>query len=143
MAATTPPPTADTLQAQGHELLQDGNYAAAMPVIRQALSTASPTSPTYAYALLDLGRALLLSGDPRAAVEVLWQRMQIPNQTGVVRVELQQALRALGREAGGGGAPAPGGPDGAPAQARHPLGPGRHGHGRAYGRGGPGPSASA
>ena len=106
MAATTPPPTADTLQAQGHELLQDGNYAAAMPVIRQALSTASPTSPTYAYALFDLGRALLLSGDPRAAVEVLWQRMQIPNQTGVVRVELQQALRALGHEAGGGGAPA-------------------------------------
>ncbi len=151
MAATTPPPTADTLQAQGHELLQDGNYGAAIPVIRQALSTASPTSVTYAYALFDLGRALLLSGDPKAAVEVLWQRMQIPNQAGVVRAELQQALRALGREAGGGGAPAAGrggapaqaGPGGAPARSGPPFGPGRHGHGHAYGHGGPVPSASA
>ncbi len=106
-AATTPPPTADTLQAQGHELLQDGQYAAAIPVIRHAVSAASPSSVTYAYALFDLGRALLLSGDPKAAVEVLWQRMQIPNQTDVVRTELQDALRALGKQANAGGPPGP------------------------------------
>jgi len=132
VAATTPPPTAETLQARGHELLQDGNPAAAIPALRQALGAASPTSLTYAYGLFDLGRALLLAGDPKAAVEVLWQRMQIPNQTGVVRAELQQALRALGRQANGGGAPAP--PDGSPA------GPWKHpGHGHAFGHGGPGP----
>ena len=57
------------------------------------MSAASPPSLTYAYALFDLGRALLLAGDPKAAVEVLWQRMQIPNQTGVVRAELQTRSR--------------------------------------------------
>jgi eukaryotic-like serine/threonine-protein kinase len=123
-AATTPPPTADTLQAQGHELLQDGQYGAAIPVIRRALSVASPSSVTYAYALFDLGRALLLSGDPKAAVEVLWQRIQIPNQTAVVRTELQEALRALGQQANAGG------PPGTPAG----RGPG-HGRGRGHGHG--------
>jgi eukaryotic-like serine/threonine-protein kinase len=132
VAATTPPPTAETLQARGHELVQDGNPAAAIPVLRQALGAASPPSLTYAYALFDLGRALLLAGDTKAAVEVLWQRMQIPNQTGVVRAELQQALRALGQQASGGGAPAPpAGPAG--GQLKH------HGHGHAFGHGGPGP----
>jgi hypothetical protein len=131
-AATTPPPTADTLQAQGHELLQDGQYAAAIPAIRRALSAAPPGSLTYAYALFDLGRALLLSGDPKAAVEVLWQRMQIPNQTGVVRAELQDALRALGKQANTGGPPGPAGPPGPPGGPG--PGPG-HGHGRGHGDG--------
>ena len=135
VAATTPPPAAETLQARGHELLQDGNPAAAIPVLRQALGAASPPSLTYTYALFDLGRALLLAGDPRAAVEVLWQRMQIPNQTGVVRAELQQALQALGQQASGGGAPAPpAGPP--PGQRKHP------GHGHAFGHGGPGRALS-
>ncbi len=130
VAATTPPPTAETLQARGHELLQDGNPAAAIPVLRQAVGATSPASLTYAYALFDLGRSLLLAGDPKAAVEVLWQRMQIPNQTGVVRAELQQALRVLGQQASGGRAPAPPGP---------PAGRGNH-DGHAYGHdGGEGP----
>jgi tRNA A-37 threonylcarbamoyl transferase component Bud32 len=98
-AATTPPPTADTLEAQGHGLMQAGNYPAAIPVLRKALSAAPPASLTYAYALFDLGRSLRLAGDPRAAVPILYKRLQIPNQTGVVRVELQLALRALGRQA--------------------------------------------
>jgi hypothetical protein len=68
-------------------------------VLRKALSAAPPASLTYAYALFDLGRSLRLAGDPRAAVPILYQRLQIPNQTGVVRVELQLALRALGRQA--------------------------------------------
>jgi tetratricopeptide (TPR) repeat protein len=134
-AVTTPPPTADTLQAQGHDLLQDGNYAAAIPVIRRALSTASPASVTYAYALFDLGRALLLSGDPKAAVEVLWQRMQIPNQTDVVRAELQDALRALGQQANAGGPPGAPSPPGGPAH-RHGGG---HGEGHGAGAGSQGP----
>ena len=135
VAATTPPPAAETLQARGHELLQNGNPSAAIPVLRQALGAASPPSLTYTYALFDLGRALLLAGDPRAAVEVLWQRMQIPNQTGVVRAELQQALQALGKQASGGGAPAPpAGPP--PGQLKHA------GHGHAFGHGGPGPGLS-
>jgi tRNA A-37 threonylcarbamoyl transferase component Bud32 len=136
-AATTPPPTADTLEARGHGLMETGDYGAAIPALRQALATASPTSLTYAYALFDLGRSLRLSGDPRAAVTVLYQRLQIPNQTGVVRFELEQALRELGKQSQkhGGGKP---GPDGQGGHGGH----GGHGGRGAAGppRGGPGNS---
>ena len=119
-AATTTPPTADTLEAQGHALMDAGKYTSAIPVLRKAVTTASPASLTYAYALFDLGRSLRLSGDPRAAVPVLYKRLQIHNQTDVVRQELQLALRALGQQAqqqggavpGGQGGPGPGGSDG-------------------------------
>jgi Flp pilus assembly protein TadD len=117
-AATTPAPVADTLEARGHQLMLDGDYAQAIPVLRQAVAAASPNSPTYAYALYDLGRSLRLAGDPRDAVRVLYQRLQIPNQTNVVREQLQLALLALGeraRRSGGAGAP-PGGP---PARDHH------------------------
>jgi eukaryotic-like serine/threonine-protein kinase len=125
-AATTPPPTAETLEARGHQLMLDGNYSAALPVLRQVLNTASPDSLAYAYALYDYGRTLLLAGDPKDAVKVLYQRLQIPNQTGAVRQELQLALVALGQtvQSGGAGATPPGhqkdhrgrgvGPPGAP-----------------------------
>ncbi len=103
-AATTPAPTADTLEARGHQLMIDGDYSAGIPVLRQAVQAASPNSLTYAYALYDLGRSLRLAGDPRDAVTVLYQRLQIPNQTGVVREQLQLALLALGRTAQSGGA---------------------------------------
>jgi serine/threonine-protein kinase len=125
-AATTPPPTADTLEARGHQLMLDGNYSAALPVLRQAINAASPSSLTYAYALYDYGRTLLLAGDPKDAVKVLYQRLQIPNQTEAVRAELQNALVALGQsQSGGAGATPPGhrhhhggpgaGPGGGPA----------------------------
>ena len=108
-AATTAPPTADTLEARGHQLLSEGDYNAAVPVLRQAVNAASPGSLTYAYALYDYGKALLLAGDPKDAVTVLYQRLQIPNQTGAVRQELQSALIALGQNASGGaGATPPG-----------------------------------
>jgi hypothetical protein len=142
-AATTPPPTADTLEARGHQLLSEGDYNAAVPVLRQAVSTASPDSLTYAYALYDYGKALLLAGDPKDAVTVLYQRLQIPNQTGEVRQELQAALLALGQNASGGagatlpghghrhglGVGPPGGPAGGPgaAQGAGPQPPGQSG----------------
>jgi len=127
-AATTPPPTADTLEARGHQLMADGNYSAAVAVLRQAVQAADPGSLTYAFALFDLGRSLRLSGDPQAAVTVLYQRLQIPNQTGVVRQELQLALQALGQKVKSGRAGA-----GPAAQAR-----GQGGPGAGQGQGGPG-----
>jgi hypothetical protein len=108
-----------------------GNYGQAIPVLRQALASASPGSLTYAYALFDLGHSLRLAGEPRQAVQVLWQRMQIPNQTEVVRTELQLALQALGRQANGSGGAATG-----PGPAKDT---GHHDH---HG-GPPGPSADA
>ncbi len=107
VSQTTPPPTAETLDARGHELMLSGAYTEAIPVLRQALAAASPSSLTYAYALYDLGRSLRLAGDPKAAVSVLYQRLKIPNQTETVRLELQEALRALGQQSvrSGGGVP--------------------------------------
>jgi tetratricopeptide (TPR) repeat protein len=117
-AATTPPPTAEALEAHGHALMVAGEYAAAIPVLRQAVNQAQPGSLTYAYALFDLGRSLRLNGDPQAAIPILWRRLQIPIETDVVREELQLALQALGL---------------------HPPGPGDHGkHHKEPGDGGGG-----
>ncbi|HUB04551.1 MAG TPA: protein kinase [Solirubrobacteraceae bacterium] len=135
-AATTPPPTADTLEARGHQLLSEGNYTAALPVLRQAVNAASPNSLTYAYALYDYGKALLLSGDPKDAVTVLYQRLQIPNQTGAVRQELQAALIALGQSSSGGAGATP------PGQGHgHHHGPGAGPPGGPAGGPGAGPGA--
>jgi tetratricopeptide (TPR) repeat protein len=107
--STTPsPPTpvsetlAYQLEAEGHDLLQAGNYAGAVPTLRKAMAATGeqlsnclqPVSEnclTYAYALYDLGRALRLSGDSAAAVPVLEQRLQIDNQRPVVLAELALA----------------------------------------------------
>ena len=120
--ATPAPPTAEQLQLTGHNELLAGNYPEAIATLRKAVSTADPSSTTYAYGLYDLGVALLKSGDPSDAVPILEQRLKIPNQTPVVQQTLQQALQASGQ------APAPGNGQG------HGRGGGR-GHG---GAGGPG-----
>ncbi|HEX3510424.1 MAG TPA: hypothetical protein VHT27_04910 [Solirubrobacteraceae bacterium] len=120
------PPQAAPLQMQGHQLLAQGRYAPAVATLRSAMA-ASGGSPaecstasseqclTYAYALYDLGKALLLDGDPRDAVGVLTQRLQIDNQREVVAQELAIARAAL---AGGAVVPAVG-----------------HGHGHDHGQG--------
>ena len=129
-AATTAPPTAETLEARGHALMVAGNYAAALPVLRQAVHTASPGSLTYAYALDDYGRTLLLAGDPKDAVTILYQRLHIPNQTGAVRQQLQTALLALGQKK-----PHSGGAAAGPPGHRHHR---HHRHHRGTGAGPPG-----
>lgn len=90
-------PTPASLEQQGHQLMVGGQYHRAIPVLKKAVASAPRSSLTYAYALFDLGRSLRLAGDPRAAVPILWQRLQIPNQTDVVRNELALALEALGQ----------------------------------------------
>ncbi|HEX3977634.1 MAG TPA: protein kinase [Solirubrobacteraceae bacterium] len=124
---TTPiPTTAEQLQVTGHTELLAGNYPEAITTLRKAISTADPSSTTYAYGLYDLGVALLKSGHAADAVTILKQRLKIPNQTPVVQQTLNEALQASGQAP----APAPGnGP-----------GPGR-GEGR--GHGGPGNSGGA
>ncbi len=108
---TPPASSADALEAQGHQLMTGGQYAAAIPVLQQAIASASPSSLTYAYALYDLGRSFVLAGDPQAAIPILWRRLQIPNQTAVVKQEFDSALRAVGARmqhgsgAGGSGSP--------------------------------------
>jgi eukaryotic-like serine/threonine-protein kinase len=95
--SATAAPTADQLQATGHRQMLSGDYQTAIGTLRQAVSSSAPGSLTYAYALYDLGRSLMLGGDPSDAIPVLQQRLKIPNQTPVVRQLLDQALRAAGQ----------------------------------------------
>jgi hypothetical protein len=114
-AQHTPPPVhmpvsptlAAELQLKGHELLRAGQYEQAARLLNQALMASGenlqrclePVSEaclTYAYALYDLGRALMLSGSPAAAVPVLERRLQIENQRSTVAVALEQARAQTG-----------------------------------------------
>jgi tetratricopeptide (TPR) repeat protein len=101
------PALAAQLEAQGHEMVQTGQYAQAIAVLRRALAATGaslsgcvqPTGETcltYAYALYDLGRALRLNGSAAQAVGVLEHRLQIENQRPVVVEELASARRQLG-----------------------------------------------
>ncbi len=129
---TTPASSADSLEAQGHALMNGGRYASAVPVLRRAVGAAAPGSLTYAYALYDLGQALRLAGEPAAAVPVLEQRLQIPNQTATVRAALAEAERAAGEPMTVGPRPRP----------RRRAGVRRHRRGSSRaGRSRPGPGA--
>jgi tetratricopeptide (TPR) repeat protein len=96
---------AAAFEAEGHQLLAMGRYAAAIGALRSAIQTsggslsrcAQPTSEaclTYAYALYDLGRALQLDGDPAAAIPILSERLRINNQRETVQQELNIARAA-------------------------------------------------
>jgi hypothetical protein len=100
------PALATELEAQGHSLLEAGQYADAVPVLKRAvlatgetlgacLEPASSTCLTYAYALYDLGRAERLNGEPQAAVPILERRLQIDNQRSTVGAELQLARQGI------------------------------------------------
>jgi serine/threonine-protein kinase len=119
--SSSAPPGSNALEAHGHALMEAGDYAAAIPVLREAIAAASPGSLTYAYALYDLGRSLRLSGNPQAAIAVLSRRLTIPNQTGVVRTELRLAMQAAGASRPSSRT-APGGPGATGGTAPAPLG---------------------
>jgi len=140
-AARTDSSTAAALLAQGHALMLQGSYPAAIAALRQAVSAADPASTTYAYALYDLGRSLVLSGNPQAAIPVLQQRLKIPNQTPVVQQQLNQALQAAGQApppAPSSGASGPNGAGASPGSGHRPGDQGAGPGGQGAGPGGPG-----
>jgi eukaryotic-like serine/threonine-protein kinase len=104
-SAAVPEPAGDdlalgsSLNRQGFELIQAGNYEEAVPVLEEAVRTFPPgtTALDYAYALFNLGNALRLSGRPEEAIPVLERRLEIPNQTETVRQELTAAESEAGR----------------------------------------------
>ena len=136
-AAPTPPPTADTLEARGHQQMLDGNYTAAIATLQQAVTAAGPGTLTYAYALFDLGRSLRLAGNPQAAAVILQRRLMIPNQTDIVRHELELALRAIGAQFQGAAGQSAAGQSaaGQSAAGQGPAGQGPPGHGHHHGNG--------
>src|SRR5436190_4645378 len=109
-ATPVSPALAAQLQARGHALLQEAQFAGAISVLKQAvaatgeklescLEPSSETCLTYAYALYDLGRALRLDRQPGTAVPILERRLQIDNQRPAVQSELELARREAGSEA--------------------------------------------
>jgi serine/threonine-protein kinase len=88
------------LNNQGFQLMSEGRYDEAIPVLQQAVNSFPPgtTDLNYAYALFNLGQSLRLAGRPDEAIPILEQRLQIPNQTGVVRRELELAQRDAARD---------------------------------------------
>jgi tetratricopeptide (TPR) repeat protein len=83
------------LNQQGFELMKRGDYSQAVPLLRRAVDAypARTRELDHAYALYNLGRSLRLSGRQKQAVPVLKRRLAIPNQTAVVRRELNAARR--------------------------------------------------
>jgi serine/threonine-protein kinase len=86
------------LNEEGFELIQSGRYEEAVPVLEESVRSFPPGSEEldYAYALFNLGDALLRSGRPEDAIPVLERRLEIPNQTDVVREELEAARTEAG-----------------------------------------------
>lgn len=94
-AAAEPAASGDgvALNEEGFALMQSGDYKGAVAVLRRAVDAfpEGTSDINYAYALYNLGHALRLGGDPEAAIPVLEERLRIPNQTDVVRRELDAA----------------------------------------------------
>jgi eukaryotic-like serine/threonine-protein kinase len=88
------------LNSQGFDLLSSGRYDEAIPLLQRAVQSfpVGTDDVNYAYAPFNLGKALRLAGRPSEAIPILEQRLEIPNQTGVVRKELELARDAAARE---------------------------------------------
>jgi serine/threonine-protein kinase len=97
-AAGEDPELGSALNEEGFELTQAGRYQEAVPVLEEAIRAFPPGTNDidYAYALFNLGNALRLSGRAAEAVPVLEQRLEIPDQTEVVRRELDLAKQEAG-----------------------------------------------
>jgi eukaryotic-like serine/threonine-protein kinase len=94
----TSPEAGSSLNQEGYELIQAGEYGAAVPVLEEAVGTFPEGSKEldYAYALFNLGNALRLSGHAEEAIPILERRLEIPNQTGIVERELEAARAEAG-----------------------------------------------
>jgi serine/threonine protein kinase len=86
------------LNAQGFDLMNQGRYAEAVPVLQKAIENCPVTqTDPCGYAYFNLGRSLLRAGRAQEAIPVLQQRLQNPNQKGVVKKELKAAQKAAGQ----------------------------------------------
>src|SRR5215207_2027979 len=96
---SNPDATGAELNAEGYSLIQQGRYAEAIPVLRSAVASfpQETTDLNFAYALFNLGHALRMAGQPEAAIPILEQRLQIPDQTETVQAELDAARAAAGQ----------------------------------------------
>jgi len=92
------PARGSALNEEGYEMIQAGEYEAAVPVLEEAVRSfpAGTEELSYAYALFNLGNALRLSGHPEQAIPVLERRLEIPDQAATVQRELEAARSEAG-----------------------------------------------
>jgi serine/threonine-protein kinase len=94
------------LNDQGFNLMDDGRYDEAIPLLQRAVDQCGDSRETVcAYALFNLGHSLRLAGRPADAIPILQRRLDYDNQTDAVQAELEAAQREAGQ---GTTAPAPG-----------------------------------
>jgi serine/threonine protein kinase len=87
------------LNEQGFALMGEGDFAGAVPVLRQAVASwpEDSTDLEYAYALFNLGKSLNQSGSAAEAIPYLEKRLRWSNQRGVVKQELKLARQNAGQ----------------------------------------------
>ena len=76
-----------------------GDFAGAVPILRQAVASWPEDSIDleYAYALYNLGASLNRSGQSAEAIPYLEKRLNWSNQRGVVKKELKLAQKNAGQ----------------------------------------------
>jgi serine/threonine protein kinase len=81
------------LNEQGFQLMQQGDYAGAVPILQDAVAAWPEDSRDieYAYALFNLGKSLNRSGNPEAAIPYLEKRLTWDDQRETVQAELDLA----------------------------------------------------
>jgi eukaryotic-like serine/threonine-protein kinase len=99
-APEEPPATSDSssgteLNNEGYALMQQGDYAGAVPILQEAVASWPEDSEdiNYAYALFNLGQSLNRSGRPDEAIPYLEKRLQWDDQQETVKAELKLARK--------------------------------------------------
>jgi serine/threonine-protein kinase len=87
------------LNEQGFARMGQGDFAGAVPILRQAVASwpEDSTDLEYAYALYNLGASLNRSGQSAEAIPYLEKRLNWSNQRGVVKKELKLAQKNAGQ----------------------------------------------
>jgi tetratricopeptide (TPR) repeat protein len=87
--------TGAELNEQGFALMQQGDYAGAVPILQEAVASWPEDSRdiNYAYALFNLGKSLNRSGSPDEAIPYLEKRLTWDDQRETVQAELDLARR--------------------------------------------------
>jgi eukaryotic-like serine/threonine-protein kinase len=88
------------LNEEGFALMQQGDYAGAVPILQDAVASwpEDSTDINYAYALYNLGTSLNRSGNPEEAIPYLEKRLNWNDQRETVQAELDLAKRKAGQE---------------------------------------------
>jgi eukaryotic-like serine/threonine-protein kinase len=87
------------LNEEGFALMQQGDYAGAVPILQDAVASwpEDSTDINYAYALFNLGKSLNRSGNPDEAIPYLEKRLNWNDQRETVQAELDLAKRNAGQ----------------------------------------------